>query len=78
MNFLMSIGLKAWGYIAAAATAVIGLLTLFAKVKQAGRDEVIKLENERAAEANKRMLDAAVQAPKGKEDVVKDLRAGRF
>lgn len=78
MNFLAGIGLKAGGYIAAAGAVVIGLLTMLGRAKQAGRNEVATKVNAETAEANKRMLDAAVQAPKEIDDVRKDLRSGKF
>ena len=78
MSFLMGIGAKAWGYLAAAAGAVVGLLVILGKAKQAGRDEVVGNVNEETAATQKRMLDAATQAPKGIDDVRKDLRNGTF
>lgn len=78
MSFLTGVSLKIWGYLAAAGAVLIGLLTLFGKAKQAGRDEVVGKVNAATAEANKRMLDAAVQAPKEIDDVRKDLRSGKF
>lgn len=78
MSFLTSIGIKAWGYIATAGAVVLGLFVALGKAKQAGRDEVKAKVNEATADANKRMLDAAVQSPKEIDDVRKDLRNGRF
>ena len=78
MNFLAGIGLKAWGYIAAAVTAIVGILTVLGKAKQAGRDEVVAKVNQNAGETAARMAEAAAQSPKGKDDVVQDLRRGKF
>jgi len=78
MGFLLSIGAKAWAYLATALTVVAGMFIALGKAKQAGRDEVEAKVNKAGADANKRMLDAAIQAPKGIDDVRKDLRAGRF
>lgn len=78
MNFLASIGLKAWGYLATALAVVAGLFVAMGKAKQAGRDEVVSKVNAEAAGAQERMLDAAVKAPKELADVQKDLRRGKF
>ena len=67
-----------WSYLAAAVGAVVGLLVILGKAKQAGRDEVKTKVNEATAGANARMLDAAVKAPKGIENVREDLRNGTF
>lgn len=76
--FLTSIGARAWGYMIAAGALVIGLLAAFGKARQSGIDYVAKKVNEDTAKAAARMLDAAVQSPKDKADVVKDLRSGKF
>lgn len=76
--FLTSIGARAWGYMLAAGAVVIGLLAALGKAKQAGRNEVAAKVNLASGEAAARMLDAAVQSPKDKADVVKDLRSGKF
>ena len=76
--FLTSIGARAWGYMLAAGAVVIGLFTVLGKARQSGIDYVAKKVNEDTAKATGRMLDAAVQAPKDKADVVKDLRSGKF
>lgn len=73
-----TIGLKVWGYVIAAGAALVGILTLFAKVKQAGRNEVTTAVNADTADKTKKMLDAATQAPKEIKDVQNDLRSGKF
>lgn len=78
MSFLMGIGAKAWGYIVAAVTVVIGVLTMLAKVKQAGRDEIAAKVNVETGAANARMAEAAVQSPKGKNDVAEAARRHQF
>lgn len=78
MTFLASIGLKVWGYVAAAVAVVVGLLTMFGRAKQAGRDEVAGAVNKSTADANARMVDAAVQAPGDRQGVANDARKGRF
>lgn len=78
MSFVTSIGARAWGYMIAAGAVVVGLLAAFGKARQSGIDYVAKKVNEDTAKATGRMLDAAVQAPKDKADVVKDLRSGKF
>ena len=78
MGFLMGIGAKAWAYLATAAVAVVGLLAMLGKARKSGIDYVAKKVNEDTAAATSRMLDAVVQAPKDKADVVKDLRSGKF
>jgi len=78
MSFLMGIGAKAWGYLITAGAVVLGVFIAFGKAKQAGRDEVKAKVNEATAGANERMLNAATQAPKGIDDVRKDLRNGTF
>lgn len=78
MSFLMGIGAKAWAYLATALTVVAAAFIALGKAKQAGRDEVKAKVNEATAGAKERMLDAATQAPKGIDDVRKDLRGGKF
>lgn len=78
MNFLAGIGLKVWGYVAAAIAGVVAILTVLGRAKQAGRDEVTAKVNANAGETAARMAEAAAQSPKGKDDVVQDLRRGKF
>ena len=78
MAFLSSIGAKTWAYIATAATLVAGVVVALGRAKQAGRNEVAAKVNESSGEAAARMAEAAVQSPKDKDDVVKDLRGGKF
>lgn len=78
MNFLTGLGLKVWGYVAAAVAVVAALWTALAKAKQAGRTEVSSAVNQASGAAAARMAEAAVKAPKERDDVVKDLRAGKF
>lgn len=76
--FLTSIGARAWAYIAAAGAVVVGLFVILGKARQSGIDYVAKKVNEDTAKATGRMLDASTQAPKDKDNVVKDLRGGKF
>jgi hypothetical protein len=74
MNFFTLVSAKVLGWIMAALGAVIAFLSIYRSGKSAARNEAAA----EGARANERMLDAAVNAPKEKSDVVKDLRAGRF
>lgn len=78
LTLLSGIGLRVWGYIAAVVAIVVGLLSLFSKAKQAGRDEVANKVNSDTAGANERMLNASTQAPKDVKNVQNDLRSGKF
>ena len=78
ISFLAGIGAKAWAYVGAALAVVAGIFIALGKAKQAGRLEVASKVNEASADTTKRMLDAAVQAPKEKAGVVEDLRLGKF
>jgi hypothetical protein len=74
MIWIKLISSKALGWAMAAIGALIAFLSVYQRGKHNARNEVAA----EAAKSNQRMLDAAVAAPKEKDDVVKDLRAGRF
>lgn len=78
LGFLSSIGARAWGYMAAAGAVVVGAMLALGRAKQAGRNEVATKVNQSSGEAAARMAEAATQAPKDKDDVVKGLRTGDF
>lgn len=73
-GFLLGVGGRAWAYIAAGATVLISLWAAWVKGRRSMRDEV----NQQSAATARKMLDAAMQAPSEKSNVVKDLRSGRF
>lgn len=60
------------------AMAVIGALIAFMSVYRSGKQSARADANQAAADAGARMADAAAKAPTEKDDVAKDLRAGRF
>lgn len=64
--------------IAGAAMAVLGVVIAFMTAYQRGRRAARQEVATTTAEATARMLDASTNAPKEKQDVVTDLRAGRF
>lgn len=74
LGILNSIGVAIWGYLAAGIAAVVLLVSVWSKGRKSVRTEV----EAETASANRRMLDAAMRAPQEKDDVVKDLRGGRF
>lgn len=74
MIWFKLISSKALGWAMAVVGALIAFLSVYQRGKSNARNEVAA----ESAKSNERMLDAAVAAPKEKEDVVKDLRAGRF
>ena len=78
ISFLSGIGLKAWGYLATAATIVVAAMVALGKAKQAGRDEVTTAVNQSSGEAAARMAEAATQAPTDRQGVADDARKGRF
>jgi len=73
-NFLLGLSLKVWGYVAAVGMALGLFWAAWSKGRQSMREDV----NRASAETSKKMLNAAVNAPTEKSDVVKDLRSGRF
>lgn len=74
MSFVTAISAKMLGWLAAAIGALVMFLSVYRSGKSAARNEAAV----EGARANERMLDASINAPKEKDDVVKDLRAGRF
>lgn len=73
-NLVLGIGLKVWGYVAAAGMVLAMFWAAWSKGRRSMREDV----NRASAETSKKMLEAAVNAPTEKSDVVKDLRSGRF
>jgi hypothetical protein len=73
-NLVLGISLKVWGYVAAAGMVLAMFWAVWSKGRKSMREDV----NRSSAETSKRMLEAAVNAPAEKSDVVKDLRSGRF
>jgi hypothetical protein len=75
MPFILKyVSAKVLGWAMAVIGAVIAFLSAYRSGRKAARAEVDRA----SAEAGARMTDAAVKAPTEKEDVAKDLRAGRF
>ncbi len=73
-NLVLGVSLKIWGYVAAAGMVLAMFWAVWSKGRKSMREDV----NRSSAETSKRMLEAAVNAPAEKSDVVKDLRSGRF
>lgn len=73
-NLVLGISLKVWGYVAAAGMVLAMFWAVWSKGRKSMREDV----NRSSAETSKRMLEASVNAPTEKSDVVKDLRSGRF